>query len=118
VSQKGQFRFNFSYVKTTPLFTGVKIQAEICVVTTCSVVVGCQLFRGPCPFHLQGEVCGEDGSSMDLQNVGILTKHYTASQPIRRPELNQFLFATINCVRWWINRVEHILPCNWKTVLK
>jgi len=54
-----------------------------CVVMPCSVVVGYKRFGAPCCLHFQGE----DGGSMDLRNVGILLKHYTASQP-RRPRLD------------------------------
>jgi len=39
------------------VFMVVKIQVEVFwVVTLCSIVVGYQCFRGPCCFHLQGEV--------------------------------------------------------------
>jgi hypothetical protein len=79
-------------------------------VTPCSVVVGYQRFGGPRCFHLQVEVNGmgkngidigqdwrgaactvysfhlEDGSSIDLRNIGVLSLHYTESQPKRRLE--------------------------------
>jgi len=44
-------------------------------------VLGYQDFRGPCFFHLQGEVKWnhpEDRVSMDIWNVRILPQHYTA----------------------------------------
>jgi len=63
-------------------FMAVIFQSEICAVTLCSVVVGYQRFRGPCCVHLQVR-WSEDEGSMDLWNVGILSQHYTASQPRR-----------------------------------
>jgi len=54
------------------------IQVEVIwVLTSFSVLVRCQRFRGPCP---------EDGGSMDLWNFDILPQHDTASEP-RRPRL-------------------------------
>jgi hypothetical protein len=52
-----------------------------CVVTSCSVVVGYQCLRGPCCLQHP-----EDGGSMDLQNTGVPSQHYMASQTIR-PQL-------------------------------
>jgi hypothetical protein len=79
------------------VFTPVKIQVEVFwVVTLCSNMVGYHLFRGPCCFHLKGEVYhlqhymalqSEDGGSKVPWNVGILPQHHTASQP-RRLTLN------------------------------
>jgi len=52
-----------------------------------------QRFGDPSCFYLHGEVIGdgkkgldlhpEDGGSMDLRNVVILSQYYTASQPRR-----------------------------------
>jgi hypothetical protein len=42
----------------------VMFQAEVWVVTPCSVVVGHQQFRCPCCLHLQGEVAGMGENSM------------------------------------------------------
>jgi len=49
----------------------------------CSVAVGYQRFGGSCCLHLQS-LHPEDGDSLDLQNVGVLPQHFTASQPKRR----------------------------------
>jgi len=68
-------------------FTAVMFQVYIlCVVTSYSVVVGHQRFRGPRCLHL---LCGEDEGSIDLWNVFILSQHYTTSQ-CRRPRLDYF----------------------------
>jgi len=45
----------------------------------CSVVIGYQHIGGP-----------EDGGSKVLQNTGILSQHYLASQP-KRPQLKSSL---------------------------
>jgi len=42
-----------------------------------SVLVRYQRFGGPCCSHFHPE----DWGSMDLRNTGILTQHYTTSQP-------------------------------------
>jgi hypothetical protein len=76
------------------------------VVTPCSAVVGYQHFRRPYCLHLHS-LLPEDGGSMELRNVGILSQHYTASQP-RRPRLlkRRNLYASPNItvikyrIRW------------------
>jgi len=69
---------------------GQILQVEVfwVVTSSCSVLVGYQCFRGLCRLHFGGSQGrsgrgGEDGSSMDLWNVGTLPRHYTTSQPWR-----------------------------------
>jgi hypothetical protein len=54
-------------------------------VTPGVIVAGYQRFGRPFCIHVQDEV--EDGGSMEIGNVGILTQYYTASQS-RRPRLD------------------------------
>jgi hypothetical protein len=65
------------------VFTAVIFQVEVfSVVMPCNVTVAYQRFRGPCCLRFQDEV-----------DVGILPRHYTASQPRRRRlEREDFFF--------------------------
>jgi hypothetical protein len=48
-------------------FTVVMFKVEVFwVVMPCSVMVGYQHFRGPCCLHVQGEVAGMGGNSIDI----------------------------------------------------
>jgi hypothetical protein len=50
-----------NFITSFECFTAVIFQFEvICIVTSCSVVVGYQRFRGPCCLHLQGKVAGRE----------------------------------------------------------
>jgi len=57
-------------------------------------VVGYHRFRGPCCFHHQG---GSGGGSMDLWNIGILPRHYTAPQ-LRGTRLAAFIYLWLSVV--------------------
>jgi hypothetical protein len=46
-----------SGIEIFEVLTALKIQVEFLAVMLCSVVVGCQFFRGPCCLHLQGGLC-------------------------------------------------------------
>jgi len=52
-------------------------------VTLCTGVIGYQCIGGPCCLYLQGE------GNMAVQNTGILSHHYTVSQP-KRPRLEEW----------------------------
>jgi hypothetical protein len=56
-----------------PLISSSLIWSLILVVMPCSVMVGYQQFRGPCCLHLHPE----DGASVVLRNVSILSQYYT-----------------------------------------
>jgi hypothetical protein len=57
------------------VFRVAKIQVEVFwVVTLCSVMVGYHRFRGPCCFHLQGEVSSDGGKIW--QRYRIITSHF------------------------------------------
>jgi hypothetical protein len=73
----------YAYVRLG-IFIAMEIDIVVSwVMVSCSDVVGYKCFGGPCCFHLQHgspkHWCAEDGSSMDLQNIGIFLHHNMTS---------------------------------------
>jgi hypothetical protein len=91
------------YIVGFEVFVAVKIQVVFWLVMLCSVVVGCQCFRGPCCLHLQ------DGMEMGKTGIDLLMDLVNCSLPIVVPVVR---FEVFTAVKIQVEFFWVLMPCS------